>query len=521
MMRKKKANTAAKVDIKSIPAPIGGLNARDSIADMPETDAVILDNWFPTTTNIQVRNGYVTQNSNPVGWVETIMAYNGPTKKLFSIATENKIRDVTSSLTGGSAAVTGLTNARFQYVNIATAGGNFLLAVNGADKLQGFDGTSWWVDGDGTHDITGFDTATAIHVNLHKSRVWMTQKNTTKAYYLGLNSIAGAATAFDFGSLFQLGGYLMGMATWSINDGSGLDDYAVFVSSEGEVLIYKGYDPAFTSTWALAAHFRIGRPIGRRFFVKDGADLVLITADGAVTLSKSVLSDRSKPQEAISYKISNLINNDVMTYNANFGWQPVLYPIGKKFIVNVPQTENVRQYQYVMNKINGAWCTFGFLAGSSPWNAACFEVFNDSLYFGGNNGVFKCDTGSDDNGSNIVATAKPAFSYFNKRGLQKLFTMIKPYFFSPANVQALVALNVDFSDTAPTSAVPATPGGGTPLWDVSPWDTTAWGGSPSVSGVWQTVNGVGNAATCKIVVATKQPISLQAIDYVYQPGGIL
>jgi len=521
-VKKRPINQGFKAQIKSIAAPIGGLNARDSIAQMPETDALILDNWFCTPTNIQVRNGYTTQNANPVGWVETLMAYNGPsTKKLFAVATENKIREVTTSGTGGSAAVSGLSNARFQYVNMATSGGNFMLAVNGADKLQGFDGTNWWADGDGSHDISGFDTSTAIHVNLHKSRVWFTQKNSTKAYYLGLNSIAGAATVFDFGSLFRLGGYLMGMATWSLNDSSGLDDYAVFVSSEGEVLIYKGIDPAFSSTWALAAHFRIGRPIGRRFFVKDGADLTMITADGVVLLSKSLLSDRSAPQEAISNKIVNLVNTDVQLHNANFGWQPVLYPIGNKFIINVPQTENSRQYQYVMNSITGAWSTFGYLNSSSAWNAACFEIFNDNLYFGGLNGVFQCDTGSSDNGGNIVATAKPAFSYFGKRGLQKLFTMIKPYFLSAANVSAFIGLNLDFADINPTSSVPVTSSNNNAPWDTSPWNTTMWASPATVSKSWQTVTGFGNAATTKIIVSTQQAISLQAIDYAYEPGGIL
>lgn len=521
-LRKKKANRGFKAQIKSVPAPVGGLNARDSIANMPETDALILDNWFPTPTDIEVRNGYISQNSNPVGWVETLMAYNGPvTKKLFAVATENKIRQVTTSGTGGSADVSGLTNARFQYTNMSTSGGNFLLAVNGADKLRGYDGTSWWADGDGAHDITGLDTSTAIHINLHKSRVWLTQKDTSDAWYLPLNSIAGVAVKFPLGSLFRLGGYLMGMATWSLNDSNGLDDYAVFVSSEGEVLIYKGYDPAFSSTWALAAHFRIGRPQGRRFFTKDGADLVMITADGAVMLSSSILSDRSAPQKAISYKITNSINSDVMTYAANFGWQIILYPIGSKIIVNVPQIENSRQYQYVMNSTSQAWCTFGLINDASAWRAACFEIFNDKLYFGGLNGVFQADTGNSDNNANIIATAKPAFSYFGKRGVQKLFTMINPYFQSPARVSAFIGLNTDFADMNPTSSVPITGGGSSAPWDTSLWDITFWASSSGVSHNWQTVTGIGNAATTKIIVSTKQPVSLQAMDYVFESGGIL
>ena len=41
----------------SLPAPVGGWNARDSAANMSELDATILVNWFPETTDIRVRKG--------------------------------------------------------------------------------------------------------------------------------------------------------------------------------------------------------------------------------------------------------------------------------------------------------------------------------------------------------------------------------------------------------------------------------------------------------------------------------
>jgi len=344
--RKKQINRGIKTTVSSVPAPIGGLNDRDSIAAMPKTDAVILDNWFPSTTNIEVRGGYVLQNSNPTGYVETLMAYNGAiSKNLFSADSNGNIRDVTTSLTGAVASVSGLSNGRFQHINMSTPGGSFLLAVNGADKLCGFNGTNWWRDGDGTHDITGVDSATLIHCNLFKSRVWFTQKNSTKLWYLGLNSIAGTATAFDVGSLLKLGGYIMASITWTIDNAAGTQEFISFVSSEGEVLVYQGYDPSYASTFSLAGHFRIGRPQGRRFYAKMGSDIVMITADGVIMISKALLSDRSAIQEAISNKIVNSVTSDVQAYPNNFGWQIILYPIGNKLIINVPQIERLSTYQ--------------------------------------------------------------------------------------------------------------------------------------------------------------------------------
>jgi hypothetical protein len=522
LQRKKKINRGVKGQIATVPAPVGGLNARDSIANMPATDAVILDNWFPTPTNIVIRNGSSIHNDEPTDWVESLFAYNGAvTKELYAVA-DGEIREVTTSSTGAVADVTGLTNSRWQYINYATAGGNYIYCVNGADSALLYNGTTWTsITGVSTPAITGVTTSDLIHVNIFKNRIWFTQESSTKVWYLPTNSIGGAATSIDFGPLFRLGGYLMGMVTWTINDSSGTDDYAVFVSSEGEALVYKGYDPSSAATWGLVASFRIGRPIGRRFYTKVGSDVVMITADGAVMLSKSLLADRSSIKDALSDKITNLITSDVQMYNANFGWQPILYPIGNKLLVNVPRVENTAQYQYVMNTITGAWCSFGKVNNTSSWNAACFEIFNDSLYYGGENGVWLCDSGYGDDGANVAATAKPAFNYFKNRGLQKLFTMIKPYFQSNAAVTALIGINLDFSDADPVSSVPVSPGGSTSLWDVSYWNVSYWGSSDTITKNWQTVTGIGAAATTKITVFTNQQLSLQSIDYVYEAGGIL
>jgi len=44
--------------VASLPAPVGGWNARDSLANMDETDAVTLENYFPTVSSVVLRGGY-------------------------------------------------------------------------------------------------------------------------------------------------------------------------------------------------------------------------------------------------------------------------------------------------------------------------------------------------------------------------------------------------------------------------------------------------------------------------------
>ena len=48
----------ARASHQSVPAPIGGWNTRDALEAMEPTDAVTLDNWFPTTGKLTVRKGY-------------------------------------------------------------------------------------------------------------------------------------------------------------------------------------------------------------------------------------------------------------------------------------------------------------------------------------------------------------------------------------------------------------------------------------------------------------------------------
>jgi hypothetical protein len=110
----------------SLPAPVGGWNARDSLADMAEDDAVTLTNLFPSTTSVDVRSGYTEFSTGYGSAVETLMQYaGGATSELFAIA-GGEIFDATAGGAIGAAEVTGLTNSRWQYINLATAAGTFI-----------------------------------------------------------------------------------------------------------------------------------------------------------------------------------------------------------------------------------------------------------------------------------------------------------------------------------------------------------------------------------------------------------
>ena len=111
----------------TVPAPIGGLNTRDAPDMMEQSDAIRLDNFFPGSTDVSLRNGYTSHATGLPSTVQSLMAYSsGATNKLFAASGAN-IYDVTSAGGVGSPQVTSLSNAQFQHVNFTISGGGFLL----------------------------------------------------------------------------------------------------------------------------------------------------------------------------------------------------------------------------------------------------------------------------------------------------------------------------------------------------------------------------------------------------------
>src|SRR5919198_801607 len=127
----------------TIPAPIGGWNARDPIQAIPPTDAVILDNFIPGTGGVALRTGFVAPVTGIPTAVESLMEYSASSGSdmLFAAAGAN-IYNVPTAGPVGAAVVTGLTNARFQHTMFETPGGHFLIICNGQDAVRNWNGSA-------------------------------------------------------------------------------------------------------------------------------------------------------------------------------------------------------------------------------------------------------------------------------------------------------------------------------------------------------------------------------------------
>ena len=499
----------------SVPAPIGGWNARDSLANMDAKDAVQLENFWPLPYDVMVRQGYTQYTTGLPSQVNSLMVYSSPTAQKLFAASGTAFYNVGAGGAVGAAVVTALTNSKWEYACVSNAGGNYMLCVNGVDKLQGYDGTNWWKDGDGTHDITGFNTNTASTITIFKNRVWFTQNSSLKAWYLPTDAIAGAAVALDMQSICRKGGYLIAIGTWTIDAGYGVDDMLVCITNMGEVVVWRGTDPSNAVSWTLAGVWAIGAPFSSRCMQKWAGDMLILTYDGLYPLSTALQSDRIDPRVALTDKIYSAISQATSDYSSNFGWDIKYYAKANMLIINVPVFGGSQQQQFCMNTITKSWCNFTGI------NANCWAIYNDEPYFGGSTYVGKFWNGFSDNSSNIVGNAQQAFNYFGMRGQTKQWTMIRPTFRTNGFPTIMAILNVDFAngDAIGQLSFNRTSTG---VWDTAVWDTSVFGSELDVSNQWQGVSGLGYCAGLRLKVAAYGiETHWVATDFVLKGGGIL
>lgn len=503
----------------SLPAPVGGWDAISPLANMPPDRAIVLDNWFPQPGYVEVRKGFISWATGMGSYpVETLMDYHGlssSSDKLWAVC-NGSIYDVTSNAAVSTASVTGLSNSRWQHINFTNSSGtHYLYACNGVDSPRLYNGSAWSVP-----TITGITASDMVHLNVHKNRIWAVLKDSMDAAYLNTDAVQGTATKYPMGRLFNKGGYLMSVASWTHDAGSGPDDYLVAVSSRGQAAVFSGTDPASSTAWDLVGVYDMGAPLGRRCLTKVAGDLAYVGIDGVLPFSLARAQDRGAAATvAITSNINNAMNKAARSYGSNFGWELCPYPKGTRAILNVPATEGSVQYQYVMNTLTGAWCRF------TGMNANTWRVYKDNLYFGGNAGVvYKADVGAYDNGTAIDAIGQCAYNYYKTRGQIKSFNMVQPLVTTDAETNPAIGISTDFKDNAnlgtPTAASTT----------VATYGSTTYGGgvypveSRNVSD-WTSIQGIGQCGSIHFRASTNSSsdiaVQVNGFNVIYEVGEFL
>ena len=440
---------------QNVPSPFGGLNTKDAESAMEPTDAVLMENWFPSQGAVVTRKGYTEYATGLNGNVETLIEFNAGASRKFLCANADEINDITNPASVSTLG-TGLSNARWQWVNFNGS----LLLVNGADTPQVYAGSTLT-----NSDISGPTIANLIGVNVHKNRVYAWEDDSQSFWYGATNAIGGAFTEFNLSRIAPSGGNLTAMATWNLDGGDGVDDYALFLMSSGDAILYQGSDPGDATNWSLVGTYRIGSPITTRGIKKVGADVAIITNQDFILFSEVFKSGKlATNSTALSGAAIEAVNN----YSSNYGWEVATYPkasIGGWLIFNVPVATNTTYVQYIINTITGAATKF------SGMNARTWGLYNDSLYFGELGKVMKADDGLNDNGNFIVCDAQASYSDLGSPQ-EKVVNEFRNIIKTDGNVSINTVVSFDYGQSTVSQNTSSTSLG--TQWDVAQWDSFQW-----------------------------------------------
>lgn len=515
------------------PAPSAGLVTSQNLAvDVPSA-AIVLNNFIPTERGARLSKGHSPYAALDGGDdVVQLFAYrDGSTEKMFA-STATAIFDVSSpssatfeglkadassmalkadgsstarkATTVASSVVSGLSGGDWHAVQQTNSGGTFTVIANGADHPYNYDGSTWQQ----TPAITGVTggAATLNSIWTFGERLFFTQNNTLDAYYLGVLAIGGAATAFPLGGVMKKGGSLLLGFSWSIDSGDGPDDLCCFVSTEGEVAVYSGTDPASASTFVKKGVYNIPKPSGKHAVFQAGGDVLIGTDDGLIPMSqvfnKAQLALR---QVAVSKSIENEWTFETASRGSN--WQIGIWKDKALGYISMPEATGADDVIFVLNLITGAW-------GKIPkqWNARCWETLNENLYFGSVNGnVFRADHGGSDNGVPIQGAYLSTFQSGGNLGQLKkpVLASMEVLTNTKANFKLFCRTDDDETLPAPPTVSACNMSGG---WDVDQWDVGIWDASSAKSRerYRQSVTGIGESIAFGCMVVVDCPNEVEA-----------
>lgn len=126
------------------PAPSRGWITSGNIANAPLDAAERLDNYFPTAQGARLRNG-ATKHATLDAQVARFLTYTSGNIDKFFAATAADLFEISSPAdvdTTPTPSLTGLHSGDWSGVQFGTAGGNYMVAVNGIDHGVYYDGTA-------------------------------------------------------------------------------------------------------------------------------------------------------------------------------------------------------------------------------------------------------------------------------------------------------------------------------------------------------------------------------------------
>jgi len=380
--------------------------------------------------------------------------------------------------------------------------------VNGTDKPQQWAGAGLMTDLD-IQEVDaggGLDDENIIGINVFKNRTWFWEDGSQDVWYSALNTLGGDCTKFPMSRVGQFGGELIAMVTWTRDGGSGPDDFAVFIMSSGEAIIYQGSSPALGGDWAIVGVYDIGEPLSVRSIVKFGGDVFIITRLDYVNLSQVIPGAEAYRDKS---KVVRALRDAIGTGGAIWGWEAQVYPKRQLAIFNHPVTAGTEYEQHVMNTVTGAWCRFTGIT-SHTWQA-----YASRMFFGSTSGyVYEFDTSQSDAGTAIESEFQTSWLPLGGYG-NKSFIAIREFTVANTDINTENQYVVDyeiFSD----QVYPVSVTSGFAEWG-DPWGTP-WSAADAPDKDWEMVGLYGEVLSTRKRLSTKQRVKYLGASWLYEAG---
>ena len=502
--------------------------------------AIWLNNFIAGEYGARVRTGTkefatnIPDNDSINGAVRTIMYYNsviaGGGSDFMFAATSSGIYDITA---GGAGAhtlahawpVKGGAAGWISYVNYTNVGGDhFLLVCDEANGYYIFDGTTWTLA-----NFTGNPKPLAedlVQVCEWQGRIWFVERGTSTAWFLDPLSLTGDITPMDVGNRFMKGGHLVQNTTWTIDDGDGMNDRFVQVSSSGDVLVWEGINPTKAADLHLIGRWFVGAvPEGRRVMSDWGGDVVVLASRGIVKLSELVQNSSVYTSEAeLTSNITRYIRAEMGKSLDEYGWSIEIAPAENIAIVSVPRiaTElNKAPIQFVVNINTGGWSMFKHL------DIVCMDKSVSGFFFGTSDGRVMRLEGATDNASLDGSTSEAIkfnllthYSDFGSAGNWKRPQFLRPSWVGGAQPSYLAKVQFDF-DLTEYNEVPPYSTADETVFDAAIWGTDTWEGTAQQYFETIGATGIGRHIAIAISGQTTSELSYVGCELIMEGGGIL
>ena len=483
------AQVAQRLQTITIPAPTRGLILNENESFMQPGGALVMDNWVPTMKGTKLRGGTKTWATLPETDTPVVSMFNfisGSQQRMYA-GNATKLYDVTAATP--TLIKSGQLSGNYVASQMANQSGDHMLVCNDAgDFVLHFDGTTWTTLNSGQINadpaITPPPSCVAGHnltyVWKYRGRFFFIEGGTMNAWYLPTNAFQGRILQIPLAGAATKGGKLLSGFSWSIDAGDGIDDKCVFMTDQGELLIFTGSDPSTATNWRQEGRYATSLPLGMNCHLPIGGDVLIATVDGIIPISASIQKDSSQLElAAITRAIKPMWREEVNAKRA-LPWTMCKWDEYGGIFVTYPGGTPGNYTTGAVNVATGAWCRI------IGWDAMCFGRLRADMFFGTQDGrIVQTERTGTDNGLPYLCTIVGGWEMFNSSGSTVVWRQARASFRSrngePFQPQLSATTDYVITIPPPPSAAPD-PG---PM-DV--WDQGLWGPTPGFTPPWSPGN---------------------------------